>query len=160
MDTSFFNAATELQRLGRIPAALQEWQRAIDTHDAALELNDQLAGAYANRGVALTEMEKVMGSQGRVMEATTDRMRAMDDLQRALALDPHQPSVTLNLASAWERHAIHLQRTELVDLATQAMAKAVSHYRDAAEEGTGVIAEIARARLQDAEEQLARLRGR
>ena len=153
--------AAELQRLGRIPEALEEWRRAIDTHDTALELDDQLAGAYTNRGVALTEVEKMLRSQGRVMEATTDRMRAMGDFQRAYALEPKQVAVTLNLAAAWERHAIHLQGTEMTDQATEAMAEAVAYYRDALDdEGAGVLQEIAQARLQDAEEQLARLRGR
>jgi tetratricopeptide (TPR) repeat protein len=121
------------RKQGRIEESLEAWRRAIDLHGELLSLRPEVAAIHNNRGVARAELEKLLAAQGRTVEATTARMKAIQDFERAVALDRVDPAALVNRAMAKERLADHLDNGGLPEEARSLRAEAEGDYRTALE---------------------------
>ena len=88
--------AAQLALEGWPAQAVEVWGSAADACRAALLLDGELIQARNNLGVALGERARILGTQGRVVEAARDRAQAIAELDRVVLSDPASPFGWLN----------------------------------------------------------------
>lgn len=100
---------------GDVDAAAAAWRDAIARAGAALDAGEAPAACLNARGVARSELERLLAAQGRAFESTGLRMRALDDFDRAVHADPTCVAARFNRGQAKARHATHLASAGLGD---------------------------------------------
>jgi tetratricopeptide (TPR) repeat protein len=88
--------AAQLASGGWPGQAIEVWGSAAEACRAALVLEGDLLEARNNLGVVLSERARILGEQGRAVEAARDRTQAVTELDRVILSDPRSPLGWLN----------------------------------------------------------------
>jgi tetratricopeptide (TPR) repeat protein len=89
--------ALRLGAEGRHEDARTSIESAIEDHDATLVIHSDVAGAFNNRAVCLSQAERIYAASGDSAAAADAHARASSDFTRALDLDPRLPEAHFNL---------------------------------------------------------------
>jgi len=90
--------AAGLAAEGRVPEALEAWDRAIADATSALTVDPDLAGAWNNRGVGRCEKARLLEEAERPAEAERERGAALRDFEAAVTRAPRFALARLNRA--------------------------------------------------------------